>query len=243
MYTLYFAPDNASLIVRIVLEEIGADFTARSVDRSAREQESEAYRKLNPNGLIPVCVMDGEPVFETAAIVLSLADRHGELAPKADDPTRPGFLKWLFFLSNTVHTDLRMLFYPTQYVGADDAHQQALKSQAWDLLQRHLSQLEHHYAESNGAYLLGPDPSIADIYLGLCLRWPQLYPPAIGANSISMSFQRSPEWRPSCRNARHWFAPLKPKEYLPPTLRMQNIRTVAKERRHEPALGLRCSHF
>ncbi len=178
MYTLYFAPDNASLIVRIVLEEIGAEYTARSVDRSAREQQSEAYRKLNPNGLIPVCVMDGEPVFETAAIVLSLADRHGELAPKADDPTRPGFLKWLFFLSNTVHTDLRMLFYPTQYVGADDAHQQALKSQAWDLLQRHLSQLEHHYAESNGAYLLGPDPSIADIYLGLCLRWPQLYPPS-----------------------------------------------------------------
>ena len=85
MYTLYFAPDNASLIVRIVLEELGVAYNTWLVDRPAREQDSEAYRKLNPNGLIPVCIIDGEPVFETAEIILSLADRHRALAPPVDD--------------------------------------------------------------------------------------------------------------------------------------------------------------
>ncbi len=176
MYTLYFAPDNASLIVRIVLEELGVTYSTWLVDRTAREQNSEAYRKLNPNGLIPVCIIDGEPVFETAAIVLSLADRHGALSPPVNDPARPQFLKWLFFLSNTVHSDLRMMFYPTQYVGQHDNAQQALGHLTRDRLRRHFAHMETHYRSLTGPYLHGETPTVADIYLGLCLRWPQLYP-------------------------------------------------------------------
>lgn len=176
MYTLYFAPDNASLIVRIVLEELGVAYNTWLVDRAAREQDSEAYRKLNPNGLIPVCIIDGEPVFETAAIVLSLADRHGALAPPVDDPVRPMFLKWLFFLSNTVHSDLRLMFYPAQYVGPDSEAQAPLDRLTRERLRRHFALLEEHYEKQTGPYLLGETPTVVDIYLGLCLRWPQLYP-------------------------------------------------------------------
>ena len=57
MYQLYYAPDNASLIVRMVLEDLEAEYSTVLVDRSKAEQQSEAYLTLNPNGLIPVCAV------------------------------------------------------------------------------------------------------------------------------------------------------------------------------------------
>jgi len=178
MYTLHFAPDNASIIIRILLEEAGAPYETVLVDRSAREQQSASYRKLNPAGLIPVCIIDGVPVFETAAIGLTLSERHGLLAPPPGDPRRADFLKWLFFLSNTLHADLRLLFYPNQYVGEDPAHQGALRRVASERLRRHFAIFEEAYRSKAGAgpYLLGEDPTVVDIYLGLCSRWVQLYP-------------------------------------------------------------------
>ena len=178
MYTLHFAPDNASIIIRIVLEEIGAPYETVLVDRSAREQQSASYRKLNPSGLIPVCVIDGAPVFETAAIGLTLSERHGMLAPAPGDPQRPGFLKWLFLLSNTLHADLRLLFYPDQYIGKDPAEQSLLRSVASQRLRRHFAIFEEAYRDSAaaGPYLFGAEPTVVDIYLGLCSRWSQIYP-------------------------------------------------------------------
>ncbi len=178
MYTLHFAPDNASLIVRIALEEIGAPFDTVLVDRSAREQQSAAYRKLNPSGLIPVCIIDGAPVFETAAICLTLAERHGMLAPPPGDANRSGLLKWLFFLSNTMHSDLRLMFYPDQYVGEDPTQQSTLRQVTSARLRRNFAIFEDAYRnkDSAGPYLFGEDPTVVDIYLGLTCRWVQLYP-------------------------------------------------------------------
>ena len=36
-YKLHFAPDNASLIIRIFLEEIGAEYSTTLVDRKKNE--------------------------------------------------------------------------------------------------------------------------------------------------------------------------------------------------------------
>ena len=58
------------------------------------------------------------PISETGAILLWLADTH-QLGPSLADPDRPAFLKWLFFLSNTAHAELRQIFYPHQYAPAD----------------------------------------------------------------------------------------------------------------------------
>lgn len=180
MHLLYYAPDNASLIVRITLEELGAPYETRLVDRRTRAQDSAEYRALNPSGLIPTCVIDGEPVFETAAIILSLAERHGALAPPTGDKRRPGFLKWLFFLSNTLHAELRLAFYPEQYAGAAPAAQAAFREHVGTRLARRFAAFEDAYGRVEGPYLFGDGPESApgliDIYLAACLRWAQLYP-------------------------------------------------------------------
>ena len=113
MYRLHYAPDNASLIIRLVLDGAGIPYRTVLVDRAARQQDSPAYRALNPTGLIPTLETPVGPISETGAILLWLADTH-HLGPGPADPDRPAFLKWLFFLSNTAHADLRQIFYPHQ---------------------------------------------------------------------------------------------------------------------------------
>jgi len=110
-YRLHYAPDNASLIVRLVLDELQQPFQTVLVDRGAAAQTGAAFRAINPTATIPVLETPHGPMSETAAILLWLADRHKALAPDAQDADRPAFLKWLFFLSNTVHADLRVMFY------------------------------------------------------------------------------------------------------------------------------------
>ena len=170
MYTLHYAPDNASLIIRLVLEEAGLPYKTALVDRSTNAQDSAAYRAINPAGLIPALETPDGPIFETAAILLWLSDRH-DLGPKPSAPTRGTYLKWLFFISNTVHADLRQLFYPGQYVPADatPGHHALLTAR----MIRHFTLLDR--AATDHPNLFSP-PSVLANYLGPLMRWAVLYP-------------------------------------------------------------------
>lgn len=174
MYCLHYAPDNASLVVRIALLEIEQPFETRLVDRRAREQRGPAFLALNPVGVIPVLETPQGPLSETAAILLWLSERHAGLGPEPDDPGRGAFLKWLLFVSNTLHADLRLVFYPEDYVGAQAAAGQALHAGVTARLRTHLALCEA-LAHQGSDWFCGPSPSVLDIYVAVILRWCALY--------------------------------------------------------------------
>ena len=174
-YRLHYAPDNASLAVRLALEELGQPYDAALVDRARAAQKSPAYLALNPAGLIPVLETPAGAIFETAAILLWLADRHGALAPAPDAPERGDLLKWLFFASNTLHAGLRMLFHPAPFVGEDVAAAQALRDRMGAALAGHWGHVEAA-AAARPAWLGAGAPSALDLYLAPLLRWSALYP-------------------------------------------------------------------
>ncbi|PCJ05278.1 MAG: glutathione S-transferase [Rhodobacteraceae bacterium] len=196
-YRLHYAPDNASLVIRLALEELGLPYDTILVDRRAKAQSSDEYRALNPNGLIPVLETPDGPIFETAAILLWLADRHGALAPPVDSDQRAGFLKWLFFASNTLHADLRMLFYPEIYIGPDQAQQKQLRRVQRRRLHVHLTNLEAAAAD-HPPWLGAETPSILDFYLACQLRWMALYP--AGCDRCWMVLAQYPNLRALCAN-------------------------------------------
>jgi glutathione S-transferase len=186
-YRLHYAPDNASLVIRLALETLGLPYDTALVDRAARAQTSDTYRALNPNGLIPALETPDGPLFETAAILLWLADRHGQLAPRPDSQDRAGFLSWLFFLSNTVHPALRMTFYPDQYIGHDSTAQSRLRAHMQGEIARHLDTIETEAGKSR-PWLCTDSASALDLYLGCLLRWAKLYPqPCGGAGWFTLS--------------------------------------------------------
>lgn len=162
------------MVVRLALEEMGQPFETRLVDRAAREHEGAAYRAINPAGLIPALETPHGAIFETGAILLWLADTHGSMAPSPADRERGDFLKWLFFTANTLHSGLRMTFYPARYAGAQKAAQTSLRETMQAALASHLRLLDRAMAETPA--LTRERPSVLDCYVACCLRWCALYP-------------------------------------------------------------------
>jgi glutathione S-transferase len=174
-YVLHYAPDNASLIVRLALEHLGLPYDEQLVDRKARAQRDPAYLALNPNGLIPVLETPQGAMFETGAIMLWLGDTHGGIGPAPDDPARGAYLKWLFYVANTLHPALRMMFYPEKYVGEDAGHQEALRLGLEGQLKSAFKTL-NALAATQPSWMDGANPTGLDFYLAACLRWSALYP-------------------------------------------------------------------
>ena len=181
MLQLHYHPGNASLIPHLVLEEIGAPFELKHVDRSVAAHKSADYLALNPNGLIPVLV-DADParghaatplvLYETAAVCLHLADTHpgAGLMPPLGSDERAHAYKWLAWLANTMQAALLLYFYPERW--ADDASAVAqVKAHAEAKVGTMLDQLDAELARHGGPWLLGETFSLVDPYAFVLCRW------------------------------------------------------------------------
>ena len=155
---LHYAPDNASLCVRLALALADAPFQTVLVDRRLAAQRRPDYLALNPNGLIPVLETPEGPIFETAAILLWLSARHPGAGLALDGPGTG----WLVWMSNALHPALRMIFYPESLPPATRLRPagQARAAALFEMAEARL-----------------PPGALLDCYLCPLLRWAALYPP------------------------------------------------------------------
>ncbi|MBV2358244.1 glutathione S-transferase family protein [Thalassococcus sp. CAU 1522] len=169
-YRLHYAPDNASFIIRWVLEEQGPGYETRLVDRRAGAQRSAAHLALNPAGRIPVLETPQGPISETAAILLWLDEAHGGLLPPRGTAARARMLNTLLFVANTLHPEAIQTFYLHRYGPADaqDGMRAALQAR----LRGHLAMLDALTAAHPPDGFDAVQP-----YLAAILRWLALYPP------------------------------------------------------------------
>ncbi|WP_108814617.1 glutathione S-transferase family protein [Loktanella sp. Alg231-35] len=188
---LHYAPDNASLCVRLALAELDLPYDTVLVDRAMRAQKSANFLLLNPNGLIPVLETQHGPMFETAAIILWLAEQQGDLMPAPGTPERQYALQWMMWLANTLHPNLRMIFYPDQYIDGDTA---ALRQKAGARLIAHLDVLS---ASETTPWLDDEAASAQACYLGPMLRWAALY----GGGTTWFDLQQWPRLHAFARRA------------------------------------------
>ncbi|MBO9408924.1 glutathione S-transferase family protein [Shimia sp. R9_1] len=173
-FRLHYAPDNASLIIRLALEELGLSYETLLVDRRNKAQFSPAYLALNPNGTIPVLETSDGVLFETAAILMWLSETTEKLAPPPGSPLRAPFLKWMFWCSNTFQIDLRHFFYPEKFIGDDPEHQAQLRKIFRQRLEQDLQILEDGLTQTSD--LAGAETAtLLDIYVPCLLRWTKLY--------------------------------------------------------------------
>ena len=89
----------------ILLEELGVPYRVTPVDLTKNQQNEPAHLKLNPNGKIPAVIdgegADGVHVFESGAILIYLAEKHGRFLAKAGQG-RADALAWLMFQMSAV---------------------------------------------------------------------------------------------------------------------------------------------
>ena len=99
MLDFYTAATPNGWKVALLLEELGVEYKVRPISLSDGEQKSPEYLKLNPNGRIPTLVdreADNFAVFESGAILVYLAEKHGRFLP-LDVKGRSRVMQWLMF--------------------------------------------------------------------------------------------------------------------------------------------------
>ena len=175
MYTLYYSPGRASMVVHLALLEIGAPHQLRLVDFDADAQHDPDYLRLNPRGVVPTLVIDGRAYFESAALLMLLAERHPEaqLAPAPGTPERAAWYQWIVFLSNTLMSTYRLWFYPAELGTAE--HAPEVRAAIQQKIEGVWDQLDAQLAE-HGPYLLGAKFSGADLLLTMLMRWSRNMP-------------------------------------------------------------------
>ncbi len=107
MIDLYYAPTPNGWKAAIMLEETGLDYRPVLMRLSEGDQFAPDFLKISPNAKIPA-IVDHAPgegwgdapvtVFESAAVLLYLADKTGQFAPPASDlRARKEMMEWLFW--------------------------------------------------------------------------------------------------------------------------------------------------
>lgn len=103
MIDLYTDSSPNGFKVTIALEELALPYRLHHVRIDAGDHRQPAFLALNPHGRIPVIAdhQSGVTLFESAAILLYLAEKTGRLLPH-DPVGRWEAIKWLQFHSSSV---------------------------------------------------------------------------------------------------------------------------------------------
>jgi len=99
----YYAPWSSATTCLWALEELGVPHERVKLDLKAKDTKKPEYLKLNPNGLVPLIVQDGVPIYESIAILAHLGETYGvekKLFP-APGITRAQAFQWLAWANVT----------------------------------------------------------------------------------------------------------------------------------------------
>jgi glutathione S-transferase len=174
MNILYFAPGACSFVPHVALELVkaatGEDFEPRLVKLHKGEQKAPEYLAINPNGQVPVLVVDGRPLNQIVAICEYLDRRYPTLGFLPTDPwARAQALSQLAWLNNTVHPTFTHIFRPSDYAESEAAQAELKRFNAAKFRER----LERIQEWTKGAapFWFGAKPTFHDAYAFTLLRW------------------------------------------------------------------------
>jgi glutathione S-transferase len=171
---LYFAPGACSFVPHVGLEvaraAAGAQFEPRLVKLHKDEHRTPEYLAMNPNGQVPVLVVDGEPLNQIVAIC-DFIDRSFPQAGLLPTQTwaRAQALSQFAWMNNTVHPTFTHVFRARQFAESEAAQAEVRRVAA----ARYRGYLERIQAwVANAApYWFGERISCHDAYAFTLFRW------------------------------------------------------------------------
>lgn len=172
MYILYGGDFTRAPLVQWVLEEGEIEYELQKIDILKGEHRSAKFLAINPAGLVPVLITpDGAALYEVAALMLYLADRHQltELAPSLTDPDRGLFLSTVFHIAGDLQSEMKRFHFPHRFSlrSEDNA---GIRELAKSLVLGRLSVMDARLAK-RGPYVLGTRFSLADFYLSFWVAY------------------------------------------------------------------------
>ena len=171
---LHYAPGACSFIPHVALETVaaacGETFEFAPIRLHKGEHRTPEYLALNPEGQVPVLVVDGRPLTQILAILDYLDARWpaAGLLP-ADAWARAQTMSMLAWMNNTVHTTFTHVFMPGKFT--DDADAQAkVRAHAAAAYRGQLERIQG-WLDCARPWLSGEKPGLLDAYALTLFRW------------------------------------------------------------------------
>ena len=145
--------------ITIALEELGLPYSLRHVHIDQGEHRHAEFLHLNPHGRFPVLFDEGTGItlFESAAILLYLAEKAGRLLP-SDPAMRWSAIKWLMFHASSMGP---LLGQRVHYELFESPPNQAVIQRYRGLTEATFATLDNQLKDNH--WLAGAEYSIADI--------------------------------------------------------------------------------
>jgi glutathione S-transferase len=160
---LYWAPGACSFVPHVGLEAAKAEFEPKLVKLHKGEHRTPAYLAMNPNGQVPVLMVDGKPLTQIVAICDYLERRFPQAGLLPKDPwERSQALSQLAWLNSTPHTTATRFFFPERYADSEAARAEVKKRATEDF---------RGYLERIQNTLPGKSFWFRDAYVFTLLRW------------------------------------------------------------------------
>ena len=157
MLTFYFHPTPNPMKVALLLEELGLPYEVVPVDTYRGHQHDAAFLAVNPNGKTPAIDDAGVRVFDSNAILLYLAEKHGAFLGAPED--RGALLSWLFWIASGLGPFSGQWVH-FQTAGAEEGGDYAKRRFRYEA-HRHYRVLDNHLAGRD--VIAGDSVTIADI--------------------------------------------------------------------------------
>ncbi|MFG6467589.1 glutathione S-transferase family protein [Roseateles sp. BYS87W] len=134
-----------------------------------RSPQEAAYLALNPNGLIPVLIDGDFVLWESNSICRYLAAKAGATTLLPADPQRRARVEqWMDWQAGELNNSWRVAFMALVRGQPATAEAIAASVAGWN---RHMALLDAQLANT-GAFVCGPEFTLADVVLGLSAqRW------------------------------------------------------------------------
>jgi glutathione S-transferase len=169
--TYYYAPMSTAVRTTWAIEELGVPCERVKVDIQKKETKAEAFLKLNPNGVVPLLVVDGTTIFESTAILLYLGEAYGVDKGLYPPPglKRAETLKWVIWANVGFYDPMsRWARNTASYIPADQHNPKAAEA-AKNELGAAMQILDH--ALAGKSYLVDDTFSLADLAVTSYLGW------------------------------------------------------------------------
>ncbi len=164
---LWYVPRTRATSVRWALEELSVPYELQRLDRS--ETRTPEHLARQPLGHVPALEDGDVRMFESAAICLWLAERHGDgkLLPPPGSAERAAVYQWMFFTATEVESQLAPLI--AQHLGKTSAATSpAVVEEARAKLGLALTAVDH--ALAGGGFIAGSTFTVADVWIAHRLR-------------------------------------------------------------------------
>jgi glutathione S-transferase len=167
---LYSAPNTRAIRPRWLLEELEVSYVLERLDLSKGEHKSLDYTKIHPHGAVPALVDGSLAMFESAAIVMYLADKYPEkgLAPAPGSPDRGLYYQWILYTMTTLEPPVVEYFMNTRMLPEEKRSARAVE-EALAKFDDIAKVLEHELRGKE--FIVGGKFSAADVMLASLLSW------------------------------------------------------------------------